>query len=439
MMSRSTTTVVGAGIAGITAAYFELKKGRNVILLESDSRPGGLLKSDFHLDHYFDYGTHIYAQTGVSALDEFLFSDIDQRNYVIHKILFNANYFRGVMNSNSGYVDTSKLPPNDYYRACVELLTTPDNSAKAENLSEYLKQRFGETLYKNIFNDVVRKYFGVDAEKLSASTSIHFDMFRVLAFDDLTTKRLIQIDEYNSKLGHHERVEGVNKYYPKVGGTGDLICNLMNKLHQHKVDYRSSRKITKIQEKEGTVYEIDTETEKIQTDRLIWTLPSSLLVRLAGGKQEFSAPPIFRNTGIFDFVFQNPLNSNAMYINVYEKNFLSGRITLYQNMTKSEIYSCTVEVLADDSVDLSTKDQQILNELIQMELVDSGEKCVFNQIRKVRNGFPVLTVESVKGYYHTQEFCDAYFKNVVFLGRSPNRFFMSDILVNTHEKIVSQD
>ena len=88
-MSRSTTTVVGAGIAGITAAYFELKKGRNVILLESDSRPGGLLKSDFNFDHHFDYGTHIYAETGVAELDDFLFSDIDQHKYVIHKILTN--------------------------------------------------------------------------------------------------------------------------------------------------------------------------------------------------------------------------------------------------------------------------------------------------------------------------------------------------------------
>lgn len=58
-MSHITTTVVRASIAGITDAYFELRKGRKVVLLESGSRPRGLLKSHFLFDHYFDYGTHI--------------------------------------------------------------------------------------------------------------------------------------------------------------------------------------------------------------------------------------------------------------------------------------------------------------------------------------------------------------------------------------------
>jgi len=35
--------IVGAGIAGIIAAYFEHKKGNDVFLIDSDKRVGGLL------------------------------------------------------------------------------------------------------------------------------------------------------------------------------------------------------------------------------------------------------------------------------------------------------------------------------------------------------------------------------------------------------------
>ena len=58
-MSNKNVSVVGAGIAGIIAAYFEVKKGHNVTLIEADARAGGLLKSDISNGKYFDYGTHI--------------------------------------------------------------------------------------------------------------------------------------------------------------------------------------------------------------------------------------------------------------------------------------------------------------------------------------------------------------------------------------------
>ena len=82
-MSSKKVVVVGSGIAGITAAYFEAKRGNSVTLIDSDNRAGGLLKSDFIIGRYFDYGTHIYTETGVEELDEFLFSDLNNDNCMI--------------------------------------------------------------------------------------------------------------------------------------------------------------------------------------------------------------------------------------------------------------------------------------------------------------------------------------------------------------------
>ena len=74
IISNKKIVVVGSGIAGITAAYFESKKGNSVTLVDSDEKAGGLLKSDFVNNRYFDYGTHILAETGIIQLDDFLFS-----------------------------------------------------------------------------------------------------------------------------------------------------------------------------------------------------------------------------------------------------------------------------------------------------------------------------------------------------------------------------
>lgn len=435
----ATTVVVGAGMAGITAAYFECRKGRQVILLDSDRRAGGLLNSDFDFGHYFDYGTHIYADTGISQLDDFIHADLTSENCTIHKIIPNGNYFNGVMNSKNGYVDASVLPRNDYNQGCFELLSMPEDF-HAENLQDHLIGKFGDTFYKSIFKDVVQKYSGVSAKTLAVNAVDPFEVTRILAFDDQTTKRLAKIDAYNAKLGFHIKGKASHdNYYPKHGGVGYQIFRLMDRLDQIGVEFRPSVIITEIREKQGNVYEVVTKSGSIKTDRLIWTLPNSLLVRLIGIKEMQTAPPMFRNTGLFDFVFDRALSSKSLYINVYDTQLLSGRVTLYQNMTQAEVFSCTVEVLADRDVDLNSQISLVLDELVEMGLIDSASSCIYRQFRPVGAGFPVLTTDTVEKYNRLRKYCDDYFQNIVFLGRTPGTFFLSDVLVDAYHKIANQD
>lgn len=433
------TVVVGAGMAGITAAYFESRKGRKVILIDSDERAGGLLNSDFNFGHYFDYGTHIYADTGISELDNFLHGNFSSDNCTIHTIIHNGNYFKGVMNSKSGYVDASVLPRNEYNQGCSELLSMPEKYP-ADNLQNHLIGKFGVTFYNSIFKDVVAKYSGVSAKTLAVNAVDPFEVTRILAFDENTTKRLTKTEMYNAKLGLHTKGNSSQKnYYPKHGGVGGQIFNLMRTLDKMGVEFRPSAIITKIREKQGRVYEVVSKSGSIELDRLIWTLPNSLLVRLVGIKEMQSAPPLFRNTGLFDFVFDKALNSNLMYINVYDTKLLSGRITLYQNMTQSEVYSCTVEVLADHGVDLKSKISLVLDELVKMDLIDKASSCIFRQFRPVGAGFPVLTTDTAEKYNRLNKYCNDYFRNIVFLGRTPSTFFLSDVLVDAYHKLVNQD
>jgi protoporphyrinogen oxidase len=50
--------ILGAGPAGLTAAYILTKLGKSVILVESDSRVGGLAKSIKYKGFILDFGPH---------------------------------------------------------------------------------------------------------------------------------------------------------------------------------------------------------------------------------------------------------------------------------------------------------------------------------------------------------------------------------------------
>ena len=196
--------IVGAGIAGIIAAYFEHKKGNDVFLIDSDKRAGGLLKSDYFAGHYFDYGTHILPETGINEIDDFLFAGLNDDNCMIGKRIKTGNYFLGQMNQESCYVDTLTLPIEKYNQGCVELLLTEGNISN-QDLESHMRDKYGNTFYTSIFADVIKKYMGTAPNKLAATINNFFDMSKLLAFNDRVTKRLGNIELYNDKLGNHIR------------------------------------------------------------------------------------------------------------------------------------------------------------------------------------------------------------------------------------------
>jgi protoporphyrinogen oxidase len=261
-----------------------------------------------------------------------------------------------------------------------------------------------------------------------------FDMSRVIAFDGPTTKELTKIDKFNRKLGHHVRESGVAKYYPKVGGIGAIVDLLLEKVDREGVNLKLSTSIQKVKEEKGKIISLLTEDEEIKVDRLVWTLPSSFLTYLSGNPKGF--PPKFRNTGLYDFTYKHPLNLKSVFLNVYDSNLYTGRVTLYQNLSKTNNYSCTVEVLTDHDVNLARLIDTIQKELIEIGVVDQNNQCVFKQFRPIKSGFPVLTTEFLESQSELSKYCENYFKNVLFVGRNSGQaFFMNDVLTDTFQKV----
>lgn len=432
MSRKESIAVIGAGISGITAAKLEADKGHAVTLIDSSDRPGGLLKSDYIDGYSFDYGTHIIPETGLGALDDFLFGDLSSQNYKISKLIPTGNYYNGQLNEKSCYVDTTTLPTDVYNQGCVDILGA--TGADANNVKQWYVNRFGKTFAESIFCPVIEKYMGVSASSLSSSVGTFFDMSRLLAFDQEVTDVLGQVNRYYSVLGHHVRKEGVYKYYPKRGGVGTFVDHMMDKLPKKRVSFQPLTKIKSLEHADGVLTHIITEKEDLAVDRVIWTIPIALMALYAplGVVVE---KPRFRKTVLFDFVFNGKLNTDTTFVNVYDLEMKSGRITCYQNLSDSlgDKGSCTVEVLSDQAVTVG----DILAELVQMRLVSSQDQCIFKKQRNVMNGFPILGLDYVEQSRKQGQHYRDYFKNITFLGKASEKsFFMTDVLKETYTTLV---
>ena len=427
------TVVVGGGIVGITAAYFAKKNGDEVILIDSEKHLGGLLKSSCNEYGCFDYGTHVAAKTGVNELDHFLFSDFSKSNSYQFDRAESGNFFLGRLSEVSPHVDSGFLPENIFNKGSMELLSS--SNKLGENLKDTLLHRYGNVFYQEIFEDVVNKFFGYPAELLANECIRFFEMNRLLAFDKKASEWLKEVAIFDEKIGFHSSSKGGEKYYPLSGGIGWWITNLENKLKASGVVIKKEVMIQDVKVA-GKGFDILTDNQSFQTDKLIWTLSSGLLNRFIKTGIKGSKPE-FRKTALYDFVFDQPLQSKSCYINVYDKNFLSGRVTNYQNLQdKPNFYACTVEVLKNEDFVFEEVIGEVEQELFAMGLVTKENNCLFRQCRVLKEGFPILKTDNIKSLNMINKYYNQHYPNITLLGRSSGKgFFMSELLISAYEKV----
>jgi protoporphyrinogen oxidase len=425
--------VVGGGIVGITAAYFAKRNGDNVTLVESDEKLGGLLKSDCSKYGCFDFGTHVISKTGVLELDDFLLSDFNYENSYQFNIGKSGNFFKGKLSDISPYVNSSHLQHDVYKQGCDLLLES--NNKIGGNLKETLINRYGYTLYKCIFEGFISKVFGCGAEMLANECLNFFDMNRLLAFDKETTNIKKKVKDLDSRLGFHFPIKGVGKLYPTKGGVGQWIKLLEEKLIYSNVKIKKLARISKIETK-ANKFIVTINGEIIEADELIWTLSSGLLNRFIT-TDIISDKPNFRKTAIYDFVFDKPLKTDSYYINIYDKDLLSTRITFYQNLQKHKaFYACTVEVLNNFNFNFEQEINNIEQELFKIGLIEKSSQCVFSQCRLIEDGFPILTNKNVETLNKLNYFYEKKYNNITLLGRgSAKGFFMSELLISAYKEM----
>ena len=427
--------VVGGGLAGIVAAYFSRLQGHNVSVIDRGESLGGLLRSHTNQWGSFDYGTHIASSTDIQTLNDFLFDGFTDENCHIFDTTISGSYYGGKLNENSPYISPQSLPEPIFHKICYEVLTASENR-EPTCLTEYFRSKFGNTLTANVLNPVAEKYMGEDGDTLDIKVHCFFDLNRVLLFDGTTSNILKSIDTFNQKIGFHHHEKGVKKYYPSSGGIGAWIGMLVHKLINLGVEIVTEEHVTNLTVIDKKIVQLTTSNQNsFRVDTLIWALPKGLLCQHIDVDHPLK-PPEFRKVILFDFLMNNPLNSECHYINVHDPVLKSCRITLYQNLNPtSDFYACTVEVLTGKTENAVVMTNDILEELRLIGLLDKNTNVLHTGSREVLAGFPILRPGQAVPIANLSRELDAKIDNCTFVGRgNDGAFFMSEVLAQAYEK-----
>ena len=186
----STIIIIGAGLAGLAAARRLNRAGREVLIIDADSRAGGRLKTDVLEGFRLDRGFQVYFSAYPFAGPELDFSRLNMKKFVPGAIVWDGKKLNEINGEDEiAMLFRSYLGFNDKFR-----LMTYSNELKSKSIEEIWAQEDipAETLLQRVgfstqcIDRFFRPFFGgifLD-RSLSVSSQMFEYVMKMLAMGD---------------------------------------------------------------------------------------------------------------------------------------------------------------------------------------------------------------------------------------------------------------
>ncbi|MBF0331642.1 MAG: FAD-dependent oxidoreductase [Candidatus Omnitrophica bacterium] len=256
--------IVGAGPSGLTAAYKLLKAGKSIVLVERDSRAGGVAKSHNYGGQIFDTGPKRFHTDDPIVLDFITEVVKGHLNKITRstKVYFLERYFEWPLQSK----DLLKMPFTVTARCLLDSCRKRPFADKA-SFHQYINSKYGETLYALFFKPYTYKFLRWDPE------DIHSD-WSLTSIDRSVIDKRVAVDNLPAlftALLLPRKIE-TDFLYPTEGGFGGFYEKLLS-LCQDFPDFHLilSDRIVSLSD-DGTQFQARSELGKTVIFKdLIWT------------------------------------------------------------------------------------------------------------------------------------------------------------------------
>ena len=391
--------IIGAGPAGLTAAYQLSESNKKVLVLEKKSQVGGLAETKVFGPHRYDIGPHRFFTKNKEVYElflEMLGSDavsVDRKT----RILFNNSYFDyplTPLNALFGLgVSESVVIGFSYFLARVKSYLS---ISKINNFEDWVVDRFGKKLFNNFFKNYTEKVWGINCKDigsdwaaqrikgLSLSTAIKFALFP------------------NSKKRPKTLVDKF--YYPRLGA-GMLWEKFEEHITNKGIEVTKNKKVTAVKKTENSfsiIYE-DTERNEISVETKNVFFSNPLLEFISIYHSDVPQSVIdsakslnYRNhISVHITIDKKLFDDNWIYIHSPELDMarISDFTNFSDDMSEAGTYPLTLEYFCFEDDDIWKKQNKdiidfALNEL--RSIFDDKFNVIHSEVSRNANAYPVI-------------------------------------------------
>ena len=323
--------IIGAGPAGLTAAYELLKKGIHVEVFEASDAVGGMAKTIPLWGQLVDLGPHRFFSSDTRVNKLWLevigknYSMVNRLTRIYYKKTF-FDYPLKALNALFGLgIFQSTLCILSYIKSKIFPIK---NEATFE---AWVTNRFGKKLFSIFFKSYSEKLWGISCEELDADFAAQrikklslFEAIKAAIFKSGGTKHKTLVDEFA---------------YPNLGA-GEIYNEMASKLKKMggKIYFNSPvQSVHPKNSKRPPKLKLENGKEKV-FDHIISSMPITLLVDHMGAPssiKKHAKQLRFRNTLLVYLQVDSESPFPDQWIYVHSDELQTGRITNFRNWVPS--------------------------------------------------------------------------------------------------------
>lgn len=424
-MHHYSAVIIGAGPAGLTAAYELAKKGLGSITLERDNKVGGIARTETYKGYRFDIGGHRFF-TKVGEVEQ-LWQEVLGDEFIkvprLSRIYYRGKFFSYPLEpynalANLGAIN-SLLIMWSYFKAQVR------PNPVEENFEQWVTNRFGERLYKTFFKTYTEKVWGIPCTQIRADWAAQ-------RIKGLSLSKAI----VNALIGSNNTKTLIKEFDYPILGPGMMWERFEQVLESQGNPVQLNTNVIKVK-RDGTqieniVVRRDGQTWQISGDHFISTMPVTALIHRLD-----PPPPAFvleaaQSLRYRDFLIvaliidqEHLFPDNWIYI--HSPEFKVGRIQNFKNWSPAMVpdpqktcvgmeYFCSEgdalwELTDTELIDLASR------EVVDLNLVDSVKKVEDGVVIRQHKAYPVYDGEYRQHLQVIQDYLQT-FENLQTVGRN---------------------
>jgi len=424
--SARQVVVIGAGPAGLTAAYELVKLGAGVSVLEKDSIVGGLARTARYKGYSFDMGGHRFF-TKVPEVEKMwreVLGDAFLRRPRLSRIYYDGVYFDYPLKPWNAL---SRLGPYEAVRVVLSYIKWQVRPHTVEESFEHwVTNRFGRRLFLRFFRSYTEKVWGVPCTELRAEwaaqrikdLSLRSAIMAMLFTPRRTIKTLIEEFDY-PRLGPGMMWETVAAKVAEKSGAVRLDAPVLAVHH-------AGGRVTGV-----TIDAGDGRTETVTGTDFVSTMPVTELIaklhpKAPGEVLDAATWLSYRSFLTVCLIVERAELFPDNWIYIHDPDVHVGRIQNYKNWSSEMVPDATktglgLEYFCDEGDALWNRPDDELVDMAKRELEKIGlaraaevsDGCVF----RMPKAYPVYDsvyaqhLESVKAHLAT-------FENLQTIGRN---------------------
>ena len=161
--------IIGAGPAGLTAAYDLCKEGVSSVVLEKDNVVGGISRTVNYKGYHFDIGGHRFF-TKVKAVEAMWHEVLKEGQFLrrnrLSRIYYNKKFFYYPLRASNALLGLGIWNSALIFLSYLRAQLFPEKPE--DTFEQWISNRFGKRLYRIFFKTYTEKVWGIPCNQIMA-------------------------------------------------------------------------------------------------------------------------------------------------------------------------------------------------------------------------------------------------------------------------------